>query len=215
MNIEVKSGVYTRNSKDVNEDVSFDFCTSLNAYTRLNFVDYVTSIIVDDDNYNYVIKDMVFNFSIIRFFTNIDTSEVVNADNIFNAIEEFLDETNIVEIVVMNSDPGVIEELREAVDLNIEYRTGIHTNPISSSLSNLLDTINKKFEDIDYDSMMKAAEAMSSISGELTAEKILDAYAKTDMFTKSLENVSTEKETVSVVKGGKGASASPLLSPTV
>ena len=211
MNIEIKAGVYTRNG----EDVPFNFYTSLSAYNKVRFVDSVVSAIVTDDGYNYVIKDMLFDFWIVRFFTDVDVSEIAEAENNIDAIEDFFDENNIVDIVKINIVPGIIDELEKAVEFNIEYKTGIHINPISSSLSSLLDTIEGKVENIDFDSMMDIAEAMSGISGELTADKMLDAYAKTDIFKKNWENAAADKGNFNVIKGGKEASLSPILSPTV
>lgn len=211
MNIEIKAGVYTRNG----EDVPFNFYTSLSAYNKVRFVDSVVSAIVTDDGYNYVIKDMLFDFWVVNFFTDVDVSKIAEAENNIDAIEDFFDENNIVDIVKINIVPGIIDELEKAVEFNIEYKTGIHINPISSSLSSLLDTIERKVENIDLDSMMDIAEAMSGISGELTADKMLDAYAKTDIFKKNWENAAADKGSFNVVKGGKEASLSPILSPTV
>lgn len=206
MKNEMMTGMYARNG----EDVSFNFYTSLSASNKLSFVNSVVDIIVDGDSYNYVIKDMVFDFNIIRFFTDVGTTEVARARNNIDAIEDFLNETNVVEIVKANAALGVIEELADAVELNIEYRTGIHTNSIASSLSSLLNTIEKKVEDIDLDSMMDVAEAMSGISGELTPEKILDAYSKTDIFKRNWENASKDREESTVENGAKQAHISPL-----
>lgn len=211
MNIEIKAGVYTRND----EDVSFNFYTSLSAYDKVRFVDSVVSAVVTDDGYNYVIKDMLFDFWIVAFFTDVDVSEIAEAENNIDAIEDFLDDTNIVDIVKMNVIPGILDELEKAVEFNIEYKTGIHINPISSSLSSLLDTIERKVEDIDFEEMMGIADAISNISGELTPEKILDAYAKTDIFKKNWEDAKADKKSVKVIKGGKEALASPPLSPIV
>lgn len=211
MNIEIKAGVYTRNG----EDVPFNFYTSLSAYNKVRFVDSVVSAIVTDDGYNYVIKDMLFDFWVVNFFTDVDVSKIAEAENNIDAIEDFFDENNIVDIVKINIVPGIIDELEKAVEFNIEYKTGIHINPISSSLSSLLDTIEGKVENIDFDSMMGIAESIAGISDELTADKLLDAYAKTDIFKKNWENAESDKEVVNAVKGGKEASTSPLLSPIV
>ena len=210
MNIEVKSGVYTHNG----EDVSFNFSTNISAYDKVKFVNSVTDMLVGE-NYNYVIKNLAFDFCIVAVFSDVDTSSVTEAKDGITAMEEFLNETDIVDIIKANALPGVIGELETAVELNIEYRTGIHINPISSSLSSLLDTIEKKVDEVDLDSLMGAAEAMSGISGEFTPEKIIDAYAKTDIFKKNWENAEADKNTVDVIKGGKEAIESPLLSPTV
>nr|DAH97580.1 MAG TPA: hypothetical protein [Caudoviricetes sp.] len=211
MNIEIKTGTYNRNG----ESVPFEFSTSLSASNKLNFVNSVVKVVVDDDDYNYVIENMIFDFYIVNYFTNIDVSEITESPNNIDMIEDFLNETDIVNIIKMNAVPGIINELEKAVSLNIEYKTGIHINPISSSLSSLLDTIEQKVDSIDFEEMMGIAGSIASISDELTADKLLDAYAKTDIFKKNWENAESDKEVVNVVKGGKEAYTSPLLSPTV
>ncbi len=178
MKNEVKTGVYTIDGKDN----PFDFYTSLNAYRKSQFVVSVSNILVGD-NYNYVIRDLAFDFCIVAIFTDIDTTDVQDADDGITAMEEFVDKFKpVIDIVKANAVDGVFDELRNAIDLNIEYRTGIHINPISSSLANLLDTLNNKFSGFDLDKMMEIAEPMSKIAGELTPEKMIDAYAKTNIF---------------------------------
>lgn len=211
MNIEIKTGTYNRNG----ESIPFEFSTSLSASNKLNFVNSVVKVVVDDDDYNYVIENMIFDFYIVNYFTNIDVSEITESPNNIDMIEDFLNETDIVNIIKMNAVHGIINELEKAVSLNIEYKTGIHVNPISSSLSSLLDTIEQKVDGIDLEEMMGIAESIAGISDELTADKLLDAYAKTDIFKKNWDNVESDKEVVNVVKGGKEASTSPLLSPIV
>lgn len=211
MNIEIKTGTYNRNG----ESIPFEFSTSLSASNKLNFVNSVVKVVVDDDDYNYVIENMIFDFYIVNYFTNIDVSEITESPNNIDMIEDFLNETDIVNIIKMNAVHGIINELEKAVSLNIEYKTGIHVNPISSSLSSLLDTIEQKVDGIDLEEMMSIAGSIAGISDELTADKLLDAYAKTDIFKKNWENAESDKEVVNVVKGGKEASTSPLLSPIV
>lgn len=178
MKNEVKTGVYTINGKDN----PFAFYTSLSAYRKVQFVNSVSDILVGD-NYNYVIRDLAFDFCIVAIFTDIDTSDVQDADDGITAMEEFVDKFKpVVDIVKTNSADGILDELHTAIDLNIEYRTGIHINPISSSLANLIDTLTSKFNGFDLDKMMEIAEPMSKIAGELTPEKMLDAYANTNIF---------------------------------
>lgn len=175
------------------ENVSINFYTSLDAYRKAQFVASVSDMLVGD-NYNYVIKDLAFDFCIIAVFTDINTSDVQNADNGITAMEEFVDTYSlVVDIVVENAEDGLIDELSRAVDLNVEYRTGIHIDPISSSLANLIDNLNHKFSEFDLNSMIDIAKSMSDISGEFTAEKMLDAYAKTDIFKKNWETAATDK----------------------
>ena len=135
MKENTKSGVYTYKGNDID----FSFKTSLNAINKIKFVNSVTETLVDD-NYNYIVKDMIFDFFIIDIFTDIDIFFVGDEDDfdLINMMEDFLDETNVVEIVKMNAEVGLINELKEAVDYNIEYRTGIHRNVFAESLSSLI-----------------------------------------------------------------------------
>ena len=221
MNNEVKTGVYTLDG----EDTPFAFYTSLNAYRKAQFVNSVSDMLIGD-NYNYVIRDLAFDFCIVAIFTDIDTSDVQDADDGITAMEEFVDKFKpVVDIVKANSVDGILDELHKAIDLNVEYRTGIHINPISSSLASLLDTIERKVDDIDLDSMMNLAQSMAGISGELTADKLLDAYSKTNIFKEhwgddkdDAADDSTVNEKFSVVDGGNDVKAdadaiTPPLSP--
>lgn len=201
MKNEVKTGVYTIDGKDN----PFAFYTSLNAYRKSQFVVSVCNTLVGD-NYNYVLDDLVFDYFIVAIFTDIDVSEVQKSDNGISAMEEFVEKFKpVIDTVKANAVDGVLDELRKAIDLNIEYRTGIHINPISSSLANLLDTLNNKFSVFDLDKMMEIAEPMSKIAGELTPEKMLDAYAKTNIFKEHWGNSEKNDDAdnkFSVVDGG-------------
>lgn len=207
MNNEIKTGVYTIDDKDT----PFAFYTSLNAYRKSQFVVSVCNTLVGD-NYNYVLDDLVFDYFIVAIFTDIDVSEVQKSDNGISAMEEFVEKFKpVIDTVKANAVDGVFDELRKAIDLNIEYRTGIHINPISSSIASLLDTLNNKFSGFDLDKMMEIAEPMSKIAGELTPEKMLDAYAKTDVFKKHWGNSNkddvVEDSGFSVVGGGYDATS--------
>ena len=201
MKNEVKTGVYTIDGKDN----PFAFYTSLKAYRKSQFVVSVCNTLVGD-NYNYVLDDLVFDYFIVAIFTDIDVSEVQKSDNGISAMEEFVDKFKpVIDTVKANAVDGVLDELRNAIDLNIEYRTGIHINPISSSLANLIDTLNNKFSGFDLDKMMEIAEPMSKIAGELTPEKMLDAYAKTNIFKEHWGNSEKNDDAdnkLSVVDGG-------------
>lgn len=190
MKKNVKMGVYTRNG----ESISFNFYTNLRAVDKMKFVDTVTGYVVGD-NYNSVIRDMMFDFTIIDIFTDVDITEIVNSKtNSINMIEDLLDETNIAAIVRANAESGLIAELEKAVDDNIEYRTGVRRNPIADGISSLLNTIETKLAGIDTDGMMQMAQVISGMSGEMTPERVLEAYSKSDMFKERYAQLLADKE---------------------
>lgn len=188
MNRTVKMGVYTKNGKEN----TFNYYSTLRAYDKLKFVNFVTDTLVDG-NYNSVIKDMIFDISIVHIMTDVDVSNILESNDVINQIEDFLDETNIVDIIKANV-PELIDELNEAVDLAIEYKTGIHKNPIGEALASLLNTLEKKVSGIDTEKMMEMAQVISNVSGELNADKVLEAYSKSDMFKERYAQLLSDKE---------------------
>lgn len=168
------------------EEVSFNFNPSPSVSDKVSFVKTVVDTIVDD-SYLSIARDMFFDFYLISIFTDVDIKEFYEGKEVsVSTIEELLDETNIAEVVKLNMDNGVIAELETAVDLDIEYRTGIHRNYIEDSIGNLINTFNNKVNDFDTDIMMDVIGKLSSISGEFTPEKMLDAYANADAFKKKI-----------------------------
>lgn len=167
-----------------NENILFNFSTNLRAYEKVKFVNSVTDTLVAD-NYNSVLRDLIFDFQIINIFTDVDTSELSESPDTINSIEDFLEETNIVKIVRANADKGLMEELEQAVDKNIEYRTGIHRDILSDTLVKFISLLEEKISTIDTENMMAMAEKISSISGKLTAENVVNAYAQSDIFKES------------------------------
>ena len=192
---EIKTGVYTRNG----ESYSFNFKTSLSAYDKLVFVKTVVDTIIDETSYDFIVKDLIFDFVVIKVFTDVDTSFANVRDDegkIINPIipiEQFLEETNILDIVKANMEVGLLDELIHAVDLNIQYLTGIHPNPLNEALSSLLFAIEKRINETDLNSMMGMAQKFASMTDELTPERIINAYMNSDMHKKNLEEIEEAK----------------------
>lgn len=189
----IKTSVYFYNG----EEKQFKFKTSLSIYEKLNFVNNVTSLVVGD-NYYSLVKDLFFDFVIISSFTDVEIYDYEdNKDDakiIINKAEYWVNETNVVDIVKANLDYGTLDELKKAVDDNIEYKTGIHKNPLIESLSNLVNTIEKQLSGINVDSMMEMAQIINGMTGELTPEKMLDVYSKSDMFKLKYEQLIADKK---------------------
>lgn len=198
MNRIVKTGVYVRNGESHN----FNFYTTLSAIDKIRFINTVTNTLVDDNYYSFL-KNMIFDISLIHIFSDVDVSDIMTSNNAISEIENFLDETNIVDIIKSNIDSYVIDELNNCVDLAIEYRTGIHKNPIAESLSNLLNTIEKKVSSVDTDKMMEMAQVISGMSGELTPDKMLEAYSKSDLFKNKYGQMFNDKTVDVAVKNTK------------
>ena len=192
----IKMGTYFHNDEAYN----FNFATDLSAHDKTVFVRTVVDILVDDTTYDSIIKDMFFDFVIVMLFTNIDTSFAKMTDDngeeisALIPIEQFLEETNVVDIVKANMKVGLLEQLENAVDKSIEYRTGIHPSPIADSLANLINTIEKKIGEIDLGNAMDMVQKFAGMTGEFTPESIVNAYLSSDMHKKNLEEIAESKK---------------------
>ena len=185
----VKTGAYTYK----NESIPFNFYTELRAVDKIKFINAVCDTLIDT-NYYSVIRDLVFDFQIVNVFTDVVVPELQDSPSPISIIEEFLDGTNIVEIVKANVDKKLIAELEKAVDENIEYRTGIHKNTLEDALTSLLHTVEQKINDVDTEGMMEMAMKLNSISDELTPERMLQDYSETDMFKNRIYEKEQERQ---------------------
>ena len=189
MKNEVMSGVYTQNGEEIN----FVFYTKLKAKDKIKFVNTVTNILVGDF-YNSIIRNLIFDFEFINMFTDIDVADMEESPDMLSEMEEFLEKTNAVEVIKSNA-AELIEELSKAVDENIEYKTGIHKNSFVESLAHLLGTLERKISTIDTEEMMKAAQVLGSLSGEINTQDIFKAYGESDLFKERFVQIAAERET--------------------
>ena len=192
----IKMGTYVHNDETHN----FNFGTDLSAHDKTVFVRTVVDTLVDDTTYDSIIRDMIFDFVVVRLFTDIDTSFVkaVNDDgeeiSSLIPIEQFLEETNVVDIVKANMEIGLLDELNDAVNKSIEYRTGIHPSPISDSLDSLLSTLEKKINEVDLSSAMEMAQKFAGMTGEFNLDNVMKAYMDSDIHKKNLEEIAESKK---------------------
>lgn len=193
---EMMMGVFTYNG----EDYEFNFQTSLSALDKMTFVKTVVHNLVDDEGYEIVVKDLIFDFAIIEMFTNIDTSFINAKDddgddiNPIILVEHFLEETNVVDIVKANMEAGLLDELKHAVDLNIQYLTGIHCNPLSESVAKLISTLEKKVSETDLNGMMEMAQKFVGMTEDFSLENVVNAYMNSDMHKQNLAEIEASKD---------------------
>lgn len=171
-----------------NKDYNFNFFTDISLSKKIAFVKSVVESVIDEDHYYVIAKDVLFGFQIINYFSDAldaikGTDGDVEATFSIAQIEDIVINTKIVEIIEGKTREGLIDELRDAVNKDIEYRTGIHANPLSEAVASLLSALESKFKDIDLGALMGFAEVFKGMTGkDLTAEKMFDAYANSEAF---------------------------------
>lgn len=178
----IDTAMYVRNGKNI----EFNYYTDLSVSKKIAFVDSVVNTVVGDDYYYPMLKDMMFDFQLVNFFTDVDTGIDFDDDSgeLIDEIDAFLSDGNLVDILKVSIDIDVLMELIDSVDKAIEYKTGIHPSPIADAITSLLDTVEKKFSGIDVDSMTGMAKVFGKLQGDITPEKMLEAYANSDIFKK-------------------------------
>ena len=187
---EVKTGTYFKGEESFN----FNFNTDLSVANKLKFVNSVCDLVVNGNSYNSVIKDLVFDFFIIDIMTDIDMSEFKKSSAFLDDVEEFLMETNIVEIVKANAFPTLFDELNNAVDDSIKYLTGIHKNSLNDALTSLINTFERKISEVDLENMMNVANKLNGITDDFTIENLVNAYVKSDVHKQNLEEIKESKK---------------------
>lgn len=192
----IKTGAYVYDGETHN----FNFATDLSAYRKMMFVNYVVNSLIDEDRYDSIVRDLIFDFGIVSILTDINTSFINKKDDDGNSInpiipiEQFLEETNVVDIVKANMEVGLLEQLENAVDKSIEYRTGIHSSPLNDALASLLSTLEKKVNEIDLGSAMSMAQKFVGMTGELTPESLINAYMNSDIHKNNVVEIEKEKK---------------------
>ncbi len=197
MEMNMKTGAYTYNDESYN----FNFYTDLSSANKLKFVNSVVDLLIDENHYNSVIRDLIFDYFTVKIFTTVDTEELDNSLTFLNDVEDFLLSTNIVEIVKSNAFPTIFDELNDAVDKSVAYLTGIHPNPLNEAIASLLSTLEKKINEVDLDSMMGMAQKLAGMTGEFTPDSIVSAYMNSDMHKKNLIEITEAKKDKPKTKG--------------
>lgn len=144
--MEMKKSVYSRNGID------YEFCykTNLKASEKVQFVEAVVGVAAESGYYDFI-RNIMFDFEIIKMLTNIDISECKET---IDSIEEFVKEINAAEIVKKDITT-IVKELNKAIDDNIQIRTGIKINSVDEALVYLFETIEDKVTHFNVNDIMR------------------------------------------------------------
>lgn len=187
-----KSEIYTYNG----EDVEFHYSSSATYFEQTEFVYAVTSVVAGDD-YLPLLKDIVFNYTLVTIFTDIDTSNFKNEgeENIdIDKFAEFDEQTGVSAFLKSAIDENVLTALEDSVDCNIAYKTGIWKDSITTAIAELIKSLQKRVA--EWDVNIKSEEVSEFIekfnSSDLNADALVNAYLQTAVHK---ENVNSYQDT--------------------
>lgn len=169
------------------ERVDFHYKTEITPTEMMQFVDNVIVAVVGNNYYPFLL-DLVFNYEIIRRFTDIDVDSYVAYPDAFDDCAEFFKKSDLSTNIKIDIPSNVYDALYIAVATAIEYKTGVHSSPIELSVSNLINTIDDKIGSIDFVNMSELSGMINGLRGELNMDKLLDAYGQRKFYKNGIDS---------------------------
>lgn len=188
----VEVGVYHRGD----EEIAFAYKNDMPIGMKVAFIDSVVDVVAGDDYYYPILKDLIFDFQLVNVLTDIevDIDDGLNIMQQLNAVEEFMNGCDIADVLKINLDIDMLMELYDGVNRAIEYKTGIHPSPIADGIASILKVAEDKMRGFDMDSVSDLAGVFSKLQGDITPEKMLEAYANSDVFKKTAKDAVEKQE---------------------
>lgn len=184
------------NTKYFNKDgkeVDFSCYKDIPIIRKVNFINNIVNIVVEDNNYYAILRDLIFDWMLVDVFTDIDVSEIKESPNSILAMEDFID-LGVAEIVKECIDENVLTELNQAVDDAIAYKTGIHKNELLDAMTTLVHSLDNTVKKLESDDMVKIIQKLGKASDDLTTDNIVQSYMKSDMFGKTIKEIKEEHD---------------------
>jgi len=189
MEKKMYTGTYTVVDGENEKEITFNYKKELSSIERISFVNSIAETVINGTDYYPTLEGVMFGFELVRSFTDIDTSNIVTIDE----IDDFLEvNDNLIRTLFEVIDEKLIKGLMESTRKVIDHRLAIYESPLANSLDKLINTLETKLNEINVNDFMGFAKKLSDVPNELTAEKMLEAYANTDIFKKKFREVSKE-----------------------
>ena len=165
--------------KDVNKDEMTNVTIvteNISTKRKMSFIQFVVDNILDDGNYNLVLKDIIIDVGLIRYFSDVDISDILSAEDFIDEFEKFRDNTDLIDVIKSEMDNNELANILNCINKQIEYKTGIHDDTITTALSNLIKTIDRKIGNIDLD-ITNLNKILSIMPEEFTMDNLVKAYS--------------------------------------
>lgn len=179
--------VYTYNG----EDVEFQYSSSATYLEQITFVNTVTSVVANED-YMPLLKDIIFNYTLVSMFTDIDVTMFETKGNVdIDTFADFDKQTGVSDFLKSVIDEDIIYSLNDSVDCNIAYKTGIHRDSVSTAIVDLIKVAERKLSawdgNIDSKEVAKFIEKFNV--SDLNAESVVKTYLNTDIHKNKVSDV--------------------------
>lgn len=185
--------------KDINKDEVTEInvvVENISIKRKLSFINFVVDNIVTENQYNLVLKNIIINIGLIKYFSDADINDILSSEDFIDEFEEFEENTDLIAVLKTKINLTELLDMLDCINKQIEYKTGIHENEITNAISSLLNKLEQKLDAIDFDNITQVGNILSSVSDELTMDKLVDAYSKTDNFVGNQAKVLNEKNKV-------------------
>ena len=175
---EVKLMNYNMTGQFTYKDETYDvkYTDTLTTFEKLQFINNTVSWVVGED-YRPILKRFAYRYNLC-LLSDVDFNQFVSADENGNNIAElieFIDSTDLPDIIENSLDIAVVDELKENINLDIEYRTGIHSDSISSAISDLINTLSKKMDELLTPDTLDALTKIASMD-TVEPKAVVDAF---------------------------------------
>lgn len=160
------------------ESVAFNYVKNPNRSELQEYVDAVVNVLVADGHYHPLMRNIVADFLLIYIFSDIDVHDILESNDA--AMEEYVNSNTIAAVIKDGFGTDLTNEIMEAIDDGIAYKVGFYKNPVSVEFAKLINKINNFATQINVDDMEKFIKNVNSIEDNLTADKIVNAYATSE-----------------------------------
>lgn len=153
--------------------VEFILEKGLTLSQKTSFVMEVAGMVVSSEvGYAYVLKDAIFNYCLIKYYTNIVLFEDESMFSL-DMIDKFIrdNKESVIDVIRENMGDEEFEELAKACDEAIEYRK-LHYNDIRDEISDLLQVV-REFV-VKPDRMNELLEALTNAANSFADRGDID-----------------------------------------
>lgn len=182
-----KTETYTYNG----EQKEYHYSPTATISEQIAFVEAVSDGVFVSKNCILLLKEPVFNYTLVSAFTDIDVNEIGGID----AFDAFDKQVGLSKKLSKLISPLLYNNLKTSVDANIEYKKSVAHDNISTAIVDLIDTVKNKLETfgegLDSNTVMDFIQKFGE-SG-INGESIVNAYLNSDQYKENVANVVDSK----------------------